>query len=66
MWYHPSAFALGWRDIVAAWIVCFAAAALLVGCCVLARTDDVESPPQAASPPRTAPVAESHRPHPSS
>jgi hypothetical protein len=29
MWYHPCAVALGWRDVVAAWIVCFAAAALL-------------------------------------
>jgi hypothetical protein len=23
MWYHPSAFALDWRDVVAGWIVCF-------------------------------------------
>ncbi len=33
MWYHPGAFALGWRDVVAAWIICFALAAVLIGCC---------------------------------
>jgi len=32
MWYHPGAVALGWRDVVAAWIVCFTIAAALVGC----------------------------------
>lgn len=61
MWYHPSAFALGWRDIVAAWIVCFAAAMLLVGACMLARADGMEASSAAASAPRTVPVVASHR-----
>ncbi len=35
MWYHPGAFDLGWRDVVAAWIICFTIAAALIGCCAL-------------------------------
>ena len=31
MWYHPAAFALGKRDVVAAWLVCLAISAAFFG-----------------------------------
>ncbi len=43
MWYHPGAFALGWRDVVAAWIICFTIAAALFGCGALESEGEAES-----------------------
>jgi hypothetical protein len=31
MWYHPVAFALGSRDVIGAWLVCFIIAAVCFG-----------------------------------
>ena len=31
MWYHPSAFLVGKRDVIGAWLVCLAVAAACFG-----------------------------------
>jgi hypothetical protein len=31
MWYHPSAFVLGKRDVIGAWLVCLIVAAVCLG-----------------------------------
>ncbi len=31
MWYHPTAFAVGVRDVIGAWLVCLAVAAVFFG-----------------------------------
>jgi hypothetical protein len=31
MWYHPAAFELGKRDVIAAWLVCLAISAACFG-----------------------------------
>jgi hypothetical protein len=55
MWYHPVGFALKWRDVIAAWVICFAAAAALLGYCALATRDEL-APRAAAAPPATRSV----------
>jgi hypothetical protein len=63
MWNHPGVFALGWRDVIAAWIVCFTVAAALFGGCVFDSEGGVEFRSAAtraviAVTPRGTPVAE--------
>jgi hypothetical protein len=65
MWYHPGVFALGWRDVIAAWIVCFAIAAALFGGCVVDSEGGVEFRSAAtraviAVTPRGTPGTENH------
>jgi hypothetical protein len=31
MWYHPTAFTLGKRDVIGAWLLCLVAVALFFG-----------------------------------
>jgi hypothetical protein len=50
MWYHPGAFALDWRDVVAAWIICFAVAAALFGCGVFDSEGEAEARSAATRP----------------
>jgi hypothetical protein len=65
MWYHPGVLALGWRDSVAAWIVCFAVAAALFGGCIFDSEGGVELRSAAARSvvglmSRGTPAAENH------
>lgn len=56
MWYHPGAFALDWRDVVAAWIVCFAVTVALIGQCALGAEDEFGCRAAAVRPAHAAPV----------
>ena len=40
MWYHPAAFVLGKRDVVAAWLVCLAISAAFFGLPTIERLID--------------------------
>jgi hypothetical protein len=40
MWYHPAAFTLGKRDVVAAWLVCLAVSAASFGLPTIERLID--------------------------
>jgi hypothetical protein len=40
MWYHPAAFALGNRDVIAAWFVCLAISAASFGLPAIERLID--------------------------
>jgi hypothetical protein len=41
MFYHPYAYAVGFRDVIAAWLICLAAAATGVGWAALAAPEDL-------------------------
>jgi len=40
MWYHPAAFAVGIRDVIAAWIVCLTIFAALFAFASLENTNE--------------------------
>jgi hypothetical protein len=40
MWYHPAAFTLGKRDVIAAWLVCLAISAASFGLPTIERLID--------------------------
>jgi hypothetical protein len=41
MFYHPYAYAVSFRDVIAAWLICFAVAATGVACAALAAPEDL-------------------------
>ena len=60
MWYHPTAFALGWRDVLAAWAICLALTAGLLGLCIAESEAEAELRAAAASLHRVAPSIQNH------
>jgi len=40
VFYHPHAYAIGFRDVIAAWLVCLAVAATGVACATLAAAPE--------------------------
>jgi hypothetical protein len=50
MWYHPAAFGLGIRDIIAAWLVCTAIAVVFFGWTALEPANDAGTISQDAKP----------------
>ncbi len=41
MFYHPYAYAVSFRDVIAAWLICLAVAATGVACAALAAPEDL-------------------------
>ena len=62
MWYHPTALALGWRDVLAAWMFCFVVIAGLLGLYVAESVSEAEFPAVAASLHQAAPNIQNHDP----
>ena len=48
MFYHPAAFALGIRDVIAAWLVCLTLVAALFAFAAVDNTDEASGGPAAA------------------
>jgi len=41
MFYHPYAYAVSFRDVIAAWLICLVVAATGVACAALAAPEDL-------------------------
>jgi hypothetical protein len=51
MWYYPSVFALGKRDVIGAWLMCLVVAAVFFGWSAIGSTTPDRSAAVAASGP---------------